>query len=437
MQKPTNVRWIVLFGLCLAAGFAYVHRVSLAAAESTIRKDLDITTDQTGLAGSIFFWLYAFFQIPTGILVDRWGARRSLLLFGMLCAATMALGAATMLFGAAIGFAVFLVSRGLMGVAQAGLFPAATRCIATWFPLNRRGAASGALQAFMSVGGVIGTIVTAQLLKFLNWPIVFMILAIPALIWSLWFFWWYRDRPEDHRSVNDAEKELLKQPAPETPVAEPKGPTPWLKLLTSPKLFWLCASQYFRAAAIAFWLVWCPTYLQNTFGIDRAEAGMLNSITLIGVMLGNLFGGLLLDRVLVRTNSKRWSRNGVSICTAAIGIAVFIAAYFARDAGPYVCVGLLFVAAFFTACGNPCSYSVSIDIGGRYMAVVFGAMNMIGNFGSATLPLVVPPWSRAFGWDAMPLLLALVFFIGMLCWFFVNPNGVVIEEDRASVVVDD
>ncbi len=436
MQRPTNVRWIVLFGLCLAAGFAYVHRVSLAAAESTIRKDLELSTDQTGLAGSIFFWMYAFFQIPTGILVDRWGARRSLLLFGMMCAATMAFGAGAMLFGAAVGFVVFIVSRALMGIAQAGLFPASTRCIATWFPLRRRGAATGTLQAFMSVGGVVGTIVTAQLLKIMNWPVLFVVLAVPAVIWSLWFFWWYRDRPEDHRSVNEAEKDLLKPPVQETSTTSASGPTPWLKLATSPKLLWLCASQYFRAAAIAFWLVWCPTYLQNAFGIDRAEAGTLNSIPLIGVVTGSFLGGLLLDRVLVWTGSKRWSRNGVSIVTASVGICFFVAAYFIH-AGPYVCVGLLFVAALFTACGNPCSYSVTIDIGGRFMAVVFGAMNMIGNFGSATLPLVVPPWSRAFGWDAMPLLLALVFFMGMLCWFFVNPNGTVVEEKKMDVVVDD
>ena len=436
MPRPTNVRWIVLFGLCLAAGFAYVHRGALGVVESTIREDLHIDKQQMAWAMSIFFWAYALFQIPTGLLVDRWGARKSLLLFGMMCAATMALSAGTLVVGASIGLFVLITSRALMGVAQAGLFPASTRCIATWFPLSRRASAAGTLQAFMSIGGAVGAIITAQLLGIMLWPWVFIVIAIPAVIWSIWFFSWYRDRPEEHRSVNEAERELLKPPVAERPKDEPKGPIPWLQLATSPKLIWLCLSQYFRAAAIVFWLAWCPTYLQQVYGMSKQEAGTLTSIPFIGVVLGSFFGGLLADRVLRATGSKRWSRNGVSIITAAIGICFFLAAYWQRS-GPYVEISLLFIAALFTACGNPCSYSVSIDIGGRFMAVVFGTMNMIGNFGSATFPLVVPPWVDAFGWVAVPLLMALVFFLGMLCWLFVNPNGLVVEETKREPILND
>src|SRR5258707_4354635 len=100
MQKPTNVRWIVLLGLCLAAGFAYVHRGALGVVESTIREDLKIDKQDMAWAMSIFFWAYALCQIPTGLLVDRWGARKSLLLFGLMCAATMALGAGSLVVGA-------------------------------------------------------------------------------------------------------------------------------------------------------------------------------------------------------------------------------------------------------------------------------------------------------------------------------------------------
>jgi ACS family glucarate transporter-like MFS transporter/ACS family D-galactonate transporter-like MFS transporter len=457
MQRPTNVRWIVLFGLCLAAGFAYVHRGALGVVESTIRDDLHIDKSEMAWAMSIFFWAYALFQIPTGLLVDRWGARKSLLLFGMMCAATMALSAGTLIVGASVGLVVLIASRALMGVAQAGLFPASTRCIATWFPLSRRASAAGTLQAFMSIGGALGAIITAQLLGIMLWPWVFIVIAIPAVIWSIWFFWWYRDRPDEHPSVNEAERELLRpielragnheargptrwsdedEPAKQQEVNnEPKGPTRWGKLATSPKLLWLCASQYFRAAAIVFWLAWCPTYLQNVYGLSKQEAGTLTSIPFIGVVLGSFFGGLLADRVLRATGSKRWSRNGVSILTAAIGIGFFLAAYMQRS-GPYVEITLLFIAALFTACGNPCSYSVSIDIGGRQMAVVFGAMNMIGNFGSATFPLLVPPWVTWFGWVAIPLLMALVFFLGMVCWLFVNPNGLVLEDKKPDAVVD-
>ena len=238
---------------------------------------------------------------------------------------------------------------------------------------------------------------------------------------------WYRDRPADHRRVNDAEKELLK-PQPVT-TSEPTGPTPWLRLATRPKLLWLCSSQYFRAGANVFWLTWCPTYLQNVYGLSPKDSGILTSLPFIGVVLGSLFGGWLSDRVLAATGSKRWSRNGVSIITAAIGIGFFLLAWLI-PAGPYVAISFLFLAAIFTAPGNPCSYSVSIDIGGKYMAVVFGAMNMLGNFGSATFPLIVVPWTDSYGWITMPLLMGLIYFVGLVCWCFVDPEGTVLEGKR-------
>src|SRR5688572_28858 len=88
--RPTRVRYVVLLGLCLAAALAYVHRACFGVAESTIRGELGVSVKQMGWAMGLFFWTYALFQIPTGILVDRWGPRKSLLLFGMTGALTIA-----------------------------------------------------------------------------------------------------------------------------------------------------------------------------------------------------------------------------------------------------------------------------------------------------------------------------------------------------------
>lgn len=425
-ERPTNVRYIVLVGLCLAAGLAYVHRGCLGPAESTIRGDLNLTEAQTGRAMSVFFWAYAIFQIPTGLLVDRWGARKSLFLFGMTGAFTLALGAGTLILGATVGFIMLVSSRILMGIAQAGLFPASTRCIATWFPLRRRAFAAGTLQACMSMGGAVGAIITGELIIRIAWPWVFIIYSVPGIIWALWFFYWYRDRPDDHPSANEAEKELLQTAAREITQPHASERTPWLKLATRPKLLWLCAGQYFRAGANVFWLTWCPTYLQKVYGLSPADSGLLTSLPFIGVVTGSVVGGWLSDRVLAATGSKRWSRNGVSIITAGIGIGFFALAWSIQE-GPYVAIAFLFLAALFCSPGNPCSYSVSIDIGGKYMAVAFGAMNMMGNFGSATFPLIVPPWTSSFGWITMPLLMGLIYLAGLVCWIFVNPNGSMIE----------
>ena len=426
--KPTGVRYIVLLGLCLAAGLAYVHRLCLGSAQITIRETIPgLTKGDTGRAMSIFFWTYALFQIPTGLLVDAWGARRSLLLFGLLGAVTVALGAGTLVVGAAAGFTVLFVSRALMGVAQAGLFPASTRCIATWLPLRQRAFAAGTLQACMSVGAAIGAPILGILLVTVQWPWVFLIVAVPGVLWSVWFYLWFRDRPTEHSSVNAAERALLAPPA--APTTPPVAPTlgTWLRIARHPKLVWLCSSQFFRAAANVFWLTWCPTFLCEVYQLDAEAAGWLLMFPFLGVVVGSFLGGILADRVLASTGSKRWSRQGVAIITAAVGVALFLLAY-ALPLGVYAAVALLFLAAVFSSGANPCSYSVSIDIGGRYMAVAFGAMNMLGNFGAALFPEVAPTWMREFGTRGVLLLLAALYAAGIFCWVFVDPNGTIDEE---------
>src|SRR5262245_59761769 len=200
-MRPTNVRYLVLFGLCLAAGLAYIHRGCLSVVESTVRDDLGLSLRQTGLLTSVFFFAYALFQIPTGLLSDRWGPRRALTLFGLLGALTVAMSDGTLWVDAATGFIILVVARLLMGTAQAGLFPASTRALSVWVPLRRRAFAAGILQASMSTGGALGAFFTARLLTRVNWPWIFLIYAVPGFIWSAWFFNWFRDRPEEHRGT--------------------------------------------------------------------------------------------------------------------------------------------------------------------------------------------------------------------------------------------
>ena len=174
-------------------------------------------------------------------------------------------------------------------------------------------------------------------------------------------------------------------------------------------------------------MTWCPGYLEAQFHLDKITIGWLMMFPFLGVVLGSLLGGLLVDQVLRWTGSKRWSRQGVTIGTSAIGVVLFLAVY-VIPLGVYPAVALLFFAALFSSGGDSCSYAVSIDIGGRYMAVVFGAMNMMGNLGATVFPLIAVMWMRQFQEPSIVLLLALIYFIGMVCWIFVDPEGTI--EDR-------
>ncbi|MBO0700456.1 MAG: MFS transporter [Zavarzinella sp.] len=417
--RPTNVRYVVLFALCLAAGLAYIHRGCLSVVESTARSDLGLSPREMGWAIGAFFWAYALFQIPTGLLVDRWGPRRALTLFGFLGAVTVAMSAGTLWVDAATGFAILLVARVLMGIAQAGLFPASTRALSVWIPLRRRAFAAGMLQACMSLGGAVGAFVTAQLLGIVSWPWVFVIYAVPGLVWSAWFFAWFRDDPNEHRSANDAERALL--------IGEPAAPNALssagsLDIFASYPIQCLCAQQVFRAGANVFWFTWCPTYLQYTYGLSARQAGSLTSLPIIGVVVGCILGGWIADRVLVGTGSRRMSRSGTAIASCGVGAILFGLTFLVPVTHVILGVMVLSLAAIVVSCGNSCGYSAAMDLGGRNLATVFGAMNMCGNFGAALFSQLVPEWVRWFGWPAVVLLVGGSYACGLVCWLPLNPD---------------
>ena len=120
----------------------------------------------------------------------------------------------------------FLSMRFVMGVAQAGMFPCAVLTFAQWFPRSQRAFPSGMLASFMSIGAVIGSALTGLLLQGFHWGSVFFLFSLPGIALALWFYVWFRDRPGEHPSVNQAELQVIRDNVPEAPKAAPE-PTPW------------------------------------------------------------------------------------------------------------------------------------------------------------------------------------------------------------------
>ena len=130
-------RYGLLALLCAAAAVAYVQRSGIAVAAGAIQGDLGLDKVRFGTVLSAWSFGYALMQVPSGWLADRWGSRRALSLYALLWSA------ATGLVALAGGYASLITLWTLMGMAQAGIFPCATKSISRWFPIQRRASASG------------------------------------------------------------------------------------------------------------------------------------------------------------------------------------------------------------------------------------------------------------------------------------------------------
>lgn len=485
----TFVRYHVLAALCVATTIAYIDRGCIQMAVEPIRADLGLSEPEMGYAIGAFFVAYALLQLPTGWLAHVWGTRRALPFFAALWSAFTGLCAA------ATGFPSLLLARGGMGAAEAGIFPAAAASIAQWFPQTRRAGASGVLGSFMGVGGALGTVLTGWLLLSLSWRWVFVLYAVPGLLWAAWFYLWFRERPREHPAVNASEVELiegkdadvsnllakqeelapfrgdaaapgstdaerftpeaprsmtsgrqenLEAEAPRLPgvtLTEDGRPTPWGAILASPAMWWINGQQFFRAAAYVFFMSWFPTYLQRTkvFSLEETRANALYSFLIsalasmphIAMVLGSLAGGFIADWLLARTGSRRWSRQGLAVASLIVCALLTCGSYALEDA--VLAALVISIAAFCASLAGPSAYAVTIDLGRQHVAPVFSVMNMAGNVGAIPLPALAPLLAAWSGsWQPILFVFAGLYLAAAVCWLFLDPDRPIIPGERGT-----
>jgi nitrate/nitrite transporter NarK len=192
-------------------------------------------------------------------------------------------------------------------------------------------------------------------------------------------------------------------------------------------MWWICSQQFFRAAGYMFFGSWFATYLQETRGVTPEGSGFLTMLPLLAVVAGGLLGGGASDWVLARFGSLRWARQGVASAALLACGSLIVSAYFVGDA--LWAVALISAGSLFHAVAGPCSYAITIDMGGRDVGTVFSVMNMSGNVGAMIFPYVVP-WLRnaTGGWESILFLFAGMFFAAAICWLLLNPRGAIVDQ---------
>ncbi len=435
----THIRYRVIAWFSSAAAIAYLCRTCLSVAEIEVRESLQLTKEQMGwILGPAFFWVYALGQIPMGWLGTRIGAR----LLIPLLACVWSVG--TMWMGLSGSMAMLVGFYALVGIAQAGLFPAATSGFAVWLPTTERGLGSGILGASMSLGGAIAGALTGRLLLGMTWQRIFQLYGVVGLFWAAGFYRNYRNRPEDHAGVSARERALIRGELVADGVQsvvsvagagsdQIRQGEIFAQLLRSPSMWCICGQQFCRAAAYQFFFTWFVTWLREARGMSVGASGALMTLPLLATVASAMTGGWISDLILRRTGSLRWSRQGISALTLVLSTCFAVAAIAIPETR--LAVVVLSMAVFCANIAAPCSYAVTIDLGGRHVALVFAVMNMVGNFGAGWLPWYVPrlrSWVdldpqlvQTLGgssWNAVLLLVGLLNLLAAVAWLLLRSD---------------
>ena len=398
----------VLGMLSLLSVITYLDRVCIAVAGPRMQDALHISPEAWGWVTSVFFLSYSAFEIPTGALGDRIGPRR------VLTRIVAWWSAFTTLTGTVSNYALLLVVRFCFGAGEAGAYPNASVVIGRWFPVRKRTRAWGTVWMTSQVGAALSPLLVVPIQIRYGWRAPFFVFGFLGVVWSVAWYAWFRDSPQEKAGVTEAE---LREIGP-APKVQPHG-MPWATALRIPALWRIAAIGACYVYALGFFQSWLQTYLVRGRGFSEA-ALVLSSLTYVVGATANGLGGLAGDWMVEHLGLRHGRRlMGMAGLAAA---ALFLTAAILAPSGrlALVFLSLAYGGVLFQ---QPTLCALCLDVGRDNGGAVFGFMNTAGNAASALSALVfgyLVGYTGNYNTPFIPMVALLV--VGAVLWWQVDPT---------------
>lgn len=411
-SRPTRSRYGVIAFAVIVTALTYIDRVWISQAERFISKDFKLDTEQMGWVFFAFGLGYALFEVPGGWLGDRIGARK------VLTRIVVWWSFFTVATGWAWSWGSLLGTRFLFGAGEAGCFPNVARALKTWLPEHERVRAQSFVWLSARWGGAFTPFLIGFLLDLMPWRAMLYVFGALGVLWSIFFYRWYRDHPRDLKGANAAEVAFIEGGA-----AAPAGGavrTPWLEMLSSRTVWLLCLQYCCLAYAWIFYVTWLPKYLLDVLHVDGKWKDFLNTLPLFLGGIGCLASGSVLSAVIRWTGSVRTGRRIVGCFGfGAASVLLLLSFYLKNPLWAMIAMGF---ASFANDFVMPVSWAAAMDVGGRHTGTLSGIMNMASAVGGSCAPLLTGRLLKIpGGWEISFWTYAAFYLVGLCCWLFLDP----------------
>ena len=388
----------------------FMDRVNHAAAAETIKTDLGLTNIQLGVAFSAFNYAYAPFQLVGGWVADRYGSRLTLAVCALAWAVT------TMATGAVGGLLTLFAVRFCLGMGEGATLPAATRALSKWTAETTRGFGMGLTHAAGRVGAGVTAPIVAFLITVMSWRMIFVLLGIVSAIWSLWWLWYFRDEPSDHKGISPAE---LAQLAANTQTARHSGPVPWRRLV--PRMAPSMITYFCMGWTGWLYVTWMPSLFSKNYGVDMKKSAMFYAATFLCATFAEFFGGVISDYLLRRTGRKAIARSLMVTVCLLLALSSLIPAILVHELIPGV-ISFTLALIFLDTAITP-MWIATMDIAPGYAGSASALMNAAGAVAGILSPV-------AFGWIldltgswTMPFIASMgLMLLGSVTAFWIRPD---------------
>ena len=370
MKKLFRATNVVLMLLCLMYFITYLDRVNVSTAADGFARDFGLNKTEIGFVFSAFAYPYLVFQIIGGWVSDRFGAKRTLIWCGTIWAG------ATVLTGLSGGLASLLFARVLLGLGEGATFPAATAAMSRWVAKEKRGYAQGITHAAARIGNAVAPAAIVAIMATWGWRESFFACAGLSFLWVILWAFTFTEKPIDHPRITAEETAFLPVP----PTTKPK--VPWGPLF---RRMWPVTIVYFCYGwTLWLFLSWIPQYFLHSYHLDLKKSAIFASSVFFAGVVGDTLGGIVTDRILVRTGSLKKARSTMVAICMGLTLLALIPMMFTHQL--YVSLACLSAGFFFAEMTIGPMWAIPMDIAPAFSGTASGMMNT----GSALAAIISP-----------------------------------------------
>ncbi|HTH38948.1 MAG TPA: MFS transporter [Pyrinomonadaceae bacterium] len=331
-----HYRWMICALLFFAATVNYVDRQVLGLLKGTLQHEFGWNEIDYSWIVFSFQTAYAIGLLFVGRLMDRFGTKKgftaSIIVWSIaavLHAFAVPIGAATAavlnLFGviststAFVSVLGFIFVRFLLGLGEAGNFPASIKTVAEWFPKKERALATGIFNSGTNVGALATPLVVPKIVEYWGWWEAFIITGLLGFIWLAFWLVMYR-KPEEHPKLSKSELDYIQSDPP-----EPVVKIPWARLFPHRQTWAFAIGKFMTDPIWWVYLFWLPDFLQKQHGLDIKSFGPPIAAIYIIADVGSIGGGYISSKLIKMGWTINKSRKTAMLICALAVIPIVIA----------------------------------------------------------------------------------------------------------------
>ncbi|EKQ8000873.1 MFS transporter [Raoultella ornithinolytica] len=405
IRRVQNVTLVLLF---IAGIVNFLDRSSLSVAGEAIRGDLGLSATEFGVLLSAFSLSYGFAQLPSGMLLDRFGPRIVLgagLIFWSLMQA---------LTGMVNSFSHFILLRIGLGIGEAPFMPAGVKSINDWYVQKERGTAVGVFNSSTVLGQAIAPPALVLMQIAWGWRTMFVVIGLAGIVVGLCWYAWYRNRAQF--DLQQDERLYLAAPVQARPTL---NFSEWLGLFKRRTTWGMILG--FSGVNYTGWLyiAWLPGYLQAQQGLSLAKTGWVAAIPFLAAAVGMWVNGIVVDALARRGYDLAKTRKTaivVGLLLSALGTLLVV-----QSSSPAQAVAFISMALFCVHFAGTSAWGLVQVLVSEQKVASVAAIQNFGSFVFASFAPVVTGWvvDTTHSFNLALVIAACVTFTGALCYFFI------------------